>query len=127
MKKQNYDQIFESLQKTNNLLENNAAIHYFRPPYGNYDQNVINACQSLRMDIWLWSIDPRDWQNPSPKTIVERVVNPLKGNDIVLLHDYHNNTVVALPQIIKKTLEKGFSLSKLQEEDQPHTKNEKFM
>ena len=85
------------------------AVCFFRPP-GGYTTNVLTATQQVGMSAVLWSIDPRDWEQPgfySPAE-VDRIVNAAtstggRTHPIVLLHGgpaYRGNTVAALPRII---------------------------
>lgn len=62
------DEITEQLQKTDSAIE--AVIGetpiLFRPPYGSYNQSVSQQSQKA---IVLWSIDSRDWDHISTKSI----------------------------------------------------------
>jgi hypothetical protein len=85
------------------------AICFFRPP-GGYTTNVLTAAGQLGMSSVLWSVDPRDWEQPGfySQAEVDRIVNAAtstggQAHPIVLLHGgpaYRANTVAALPRII---------------------------
>jgi cellulose synthase/poly-beta-1,6-N-acetylglucosamine synthase-like glycosyltransferase/peptidoglycan/xylan/chitin deacetylase (PgdA/CDA1 family) len=56
-------------------------------------------------------IDPSDWEQPKSSVIVQRVMHDLPYGNIILLHDAggnRENTVKALPTIIKTLRDKGY-------------------
>lgn len=59
-------------------------------------------------------MDTIDWNNPSPQTIVDRVMSKYHNGAIVLMHPT-KNTVEALPQIINQLKEKGYKITKVSE------------
>jgi len=79
----------------------------FRPPYGAVNKMTAGLAQSLGLKTILWSVDPRDWQDPSPRTIASRILSAIKAGDIVLMHDTHRNTALALPRILEGLRLKG--------------------
>ncbi|SOC58158.1 cell wall-binding repeat-containing protein [Ornithinimicrobium cerasi] len=77
-----------------------------RPPYGAYDSNT----RRLGFPLILWDVDPRDWDGPpSPATTRARVVGATTNGSIVLMHDIHNNTVLAAPGIIADLKAQGYT------------------
>lgn len=86
----------------------------FAPPYGDFNEQVVKIAEELGYKVILWSLDTIDWSNPSPQTIVERVMNKCHNGAIVLMHPT-KNTVEALPEIIKQLKEKGFKITKVSE------------
>jgi len=78
-----------------------AAVPYFRPPYGAYNSTVLSAAGAAgyRYTV-LWDVDTRDWTNPGPGTIVSRAVRPATAGSIILLH-VKPQTARALPLIIR--------------------------
>ncbi|MDP4127152.1 MAG: polysaccharide deacetylase family protein [Bacillota bacterium] len=94
------------------LLEriSGRKVHYFRPPYGYFDVAYFQTCRDNNMDVVLWSIVPRDWEQPPAEVIVRRVASEIRPGAIVLLHDGGGNrrqTVKALPLIIEAIQAKG--------------------
>lgn len=102
-----------------NLLSSNLTamlrnkVVFFRPPYGSYDHHVVQTAKDLGMKVILWDIDPKDWKNPSPQRINDRIQKHVRSGGIVLLHDFHKNTVKALPSIITDLHKKQYSLVSL--------------
>ncbi|MBQ1546334.1 MAG: polysaccharide deacetylase family protein [Clostridia bacterium] len=73
----------------------------FRPPYGDYDNNVVDTVNSMGMYCIQWSIDSLDWQDPSPDEILARIKDNLAPGAIILMHNGAKNTPEALPRVIE--------------------------
>lgn len=82
----------------------------FRPPYGEYDNSVVDACYSTDMYCVQWDIDSLDWKDPTPQDMVERIENNLQNGSIILLHNGAKNTPEALPLIIEAIKSKGYKI-----------------
>lgn len=82
----------------------------FRPPYGDYNNNVVSATDSLKMYCVQWDIDSLDWKDPTPQQMIERIKNNLKNGSIILMHNGATNTPEALPQIIDMIKSEGYEL-----------------
>jgi len=94
-------------QKTiSSITGREAAV--FRPPYGAVNKMTAGLAQSLGLKTIMWSIDTRDWQDPSPQVITNRVLTRAKAGDIVLMHDTRQNTAFALPSILEGLKKQGF-------------------
>ena len=88
----------------------------FRPPYGCRDPRVLECAEQLSLTTVLWSVTPRDWQEPPAATIAERVLADVRSGDVVLLHDgdaaEHRgrpNTADALPAILAGLRARGLT------------------
>lgn len=103
------------VQRAAQLLEqiSGKKVHYFRPPYGYFDVAYFQACRDNNMDVVLWSIVPRDWEQPPADVLVRRVAAEIRPGAIVLLHDGggdRRQTVEALPAIIEAIRAKGLQM-----------------
>lgn len=87
----------------------------FRPPYGDYNNNVVSATDSLKMYCVQWDIDSLDWKDPTPQQMIERIKNNLKNGSIILMHNGATNTPEALPQIIDMIKSEGYELVPISE------------
>ena len=98
-----YENVFWRLKLDRNVWWpwHEAAVPYFRPPYGAYNSTVLSAAAATgyRYTV-LWDVDPRDWTNPGPSEIVSRAVKPARAGSIILLH-VKPQTARALPLIIR--------------------------
>lgn len=79
-----------------------------RPPYGDYNSNVISQIENMNMYPIQWSIDSLDWQGISAQEIYNNVVPKIKSGDIVLFHNAAEHTPEALPAIIEDLKKQGF-------------------
>nr|WP_231368343.1 polysaccharide deacetylase family protein [Thermoanaerobacter indiensis] len=106
----------EDIKKSGEILEKITGTKptLFAPPYGDFNDEVVKVAEQLGYKVILWSLDTIDWNNPSPQTIVDRVMTKYHNGAIVLMHPTQN-TVEALPQIIKQLKEKGYKITKVSE------------
>lgn len=79
----------------------------FRPPYGEFNQTVIDHAENSDQAIIMWSVDTLDWKFREAKSILEHTKQVTNGS-IVLMHDIHQTTADALPQIMEYLSNEGF-------------------
>jgi peptidoglycan/xylan/chitin deacetylase (PgdA/CDA1 family) len=85
----------------------------FRPPYGAYDQPVIDTARSLGLATVLWNVDPTDWALPGTQAIEERVLAQVQPGSIILSHDGGGpraQTLAAYPSIIDGLRARGYRI-----------------
>lgn len=87
----------------------------FRPPYGDYDNNVVGAVKNQNMYCIQWDVDSLDWKDLSASEITQRVTSKLQPGSIVLLHNGAKNTPEALPSIIEGIRAQGYELVPISE------------
>ena len=81
----------------------------FRPPYGDYDNAVVEATEENKMYPIQWSVDSLDWRsNATPESICQRVTSKVKNGSIVLFHNDADHTPAALPNILKCLKDEGY-------------------
>ncbi len=102
------DAVAWQTQHTRQLLQDMSgqAVATFRPPYGEYDQRVLNVAG---LPAILWSVDTRDWAGPADDALVAEAVDVPHPGGIVLMHDIHERTVRLAPDIIAGLRDRGFS------------------
>ncbi len=89
----------------------NYCLPYWRPPFGDYNADVIAQMRAMRLTTITWDVDPRDWSSPGVQTIVDRVLAGAHPGAIILLHDgyfHRGETAHALPLIIQGLRDRGF-------------------
>lgn len=79
-----------------------------RPPYGDYDNKVINTVKSMNMYCIQWDVDSLDWQGISAEQITQNVLTKVKNGSIVLFHNAADHTPEALPKIIETLQSEGY-------------------
>ncbi len=85
----------------------------FRPPYGDYDQAVIQTARSLGLATVLWNVDPSDYTQPGTSAIVQRVLAGVRPGAIVISHDGGGpraQTLAAYPTIIAALRARGYRI-----------------
>jgi peptidoglycan-N-acetylglucosamine deacetylase len=87
----------------------------FRPPFGEYSNNVIEAAAELDYLTIQWSVDSLDWKDLGKDTIVKRVTDRLHPGAIVLFHNNGRYTADALPEILAFAKEKGYTVVPISE------------
>ena len=82
----------------------------FRPPFGDYNNQVIQTSEELGFQPIQWSVDSLDWKDLSADEICNRLLQDLHAGDIVLFHNNGKHTAEALPRIIAACQEKGLDI-----------------
>jgi len=106
------EQIVDDLQRCNDKIAAITGVppKLFRCPYGEYDDHVINAVNSIGMTAVQWDVDSLDWKGLSAKEIQNRVLEKVQPGSIVLFHNAAENTPEALPGIIESLQADGYSI-----------------
>ena len=81
----------------------------FRPPYGDYNNQLISTAKELGLYSIQWDVDSLDWKNLSATEIALRVINGAKNGSIILCHNNGLHTAEALPMIFSTLKNKGFT------------------
>ncbi len=89
----------------------------FRPPYGSYNNDLIDTAASLGYTAVQWSVDSLDWKDYGVQEIIDTVCNHpnLENGAIILCHNGAKYTPEALDTMIKTLKEKGFTFVKISE------------
>lgn len=107
MMKWSKDKILEDIEKCDALLESitQKKPMLFRAGYGEYNDNMIKACDETGRFYIQWSVDSIDYGDATGNDILNRVINKTKSGDIILMHSGTDNTAKVLPEIISKLSE----------------------
>ncbi len=87
----------------------------FRPPYGDYNNCVVETTNELNMHCIQWDVDSLDWKDPTPDDMVKRIKSKIKPGSIILMHNGAKNTPEALPKIIDVIKEEGYQIVPISE------------
>jgi polysaccharide deacetylase family sporulation protein PdaB len=88
---------------------------YFRAPYGEYNNRLINYTIENGIQTIQWDVDTLDWKGLSAGQIAERVLNNAKNGSIILCHNNSDHIVEALPLILLGLKNKGYTVVRLDE------------
>ena len=80
----------------------------FRPPYGDYDDLLIDTCLDMGVLPVQWDVDSLDWKDLSAADIAERILSRVRSGSIILCHNNGLHTAEALPIVIDGLRAKGF-------------------
>jgi peptidoglycan/xylan/chitin deacetylase (PgdA/CDA1 family) len=102
------------VNKTSNSVFAAAGVYPYigRPPYGSVNQTVRSATS---IDWFNWNVDTLDWLYRDSGYVYNYVVNNAKDGDVILMHDLHTTTGIAMQSAIPKLHEMGFQLVTIDE------------
>lgn len=86
---------------------------WFRPPYGAFRKEQGTIPRSKDLGVTYWSVDPQDWAQPGVAKIASRILSTARPGSIILMHDLHKQTALAVPAIFDGLLEKDFNMTRL--------------
>ena len=123
IKKTPAEKIKEEFYRTQEVIHSSTEIKpkVFRPPYGIYDNTVVNIANKNNCSIVLWSPhqDSKDWSHPDVEKIIDTTISKVENGDIILFHDYvyydTNNTIEALEYIIPELKNRGYEFVTMSE------------
>lgn len=110
-----FDENKEQILKADKIIKDITGVSpkFFAPPSGSFNQDTVKAAKDTNYDVIMWSVDTIDWREDSTKEkIIERVVEKVDNSAIVLMHPTEN-TVAALPAIIKNLKKKGYKIGRV--------------
>lgn len=87
---------------------------WLRPPYGAYNQSVIDIAKNeYGMDILTWTDGSLDWEGTKngykdPNAVIKDTIDQLHPGAVVLMHDTLKHTAEALPGLIKAIRAEGY-------------------
>lgn len=105
------EQMRDELESCNKKIEAITGVcpTLHRPPYGDYDNALIEVMDSLGMKTIQWSVDSLDWKDSATaQNICDRVTKKVTNGSIVLFHNDADHTPEALPNILKCLKDEGY-------------------
>ena len=109
--------IQDELTTSTNAIEKltGQKVTLFRPPYGDYNNLLIDTCNEMGLYPIQWDVDSLDWKNLSATEIAMRVVNGVKNGSIILCHNNGLHTAEALPLIFSTLKNRGYEFVPISE------------
>src|SRR6266542_5151222 len=99
------------LRRTDDAIKSaiGARPTLLRPPYGSLTARQKRWIHDeFGYQIILWDVDPLDWKRPGPAVVCNRILKETRAGSIVLSHDIHPGTIVAMPRTFDQLEAKGF-------------------
>jgi polysaccharide deacetylase family sporulation protein PdaB len=84
------------------------TVSLFRPPYGDYNNLVIDTARDMGLYPIQWDVDSLDWKDLSANDIAMRVINSVRSGSIILCHNNGLHTAEALPLIFSTLQNRGY-------------------
>ncbi|MDE6276364.1 MAG: polysaccharide deacetylase family protein [Clostridia bacterium] len=86
---------------------------FFRPPFGDYNNTLLEVVEEKNMIGVQWTVDSLDWKGLSATEILSRVNKGVKNGSIILFHNNSDNILDALPLVIANLKNKGYKMVKI--------------
>jgi len=89
------------------------APQLFRPPGNSFDDTTLGILRQQHLLMTLWDVDTNDYKLPGTPAIVQAALSQARPGSIILMHDGggpRDQTLAAVPQIIKGLRARGFRL-----------------
>ncbi len=103
------DAVRSQLSRTDSILDSALGFdqtYMLRPPYGNYNQNVLNIAG---VSCFYWSVDTLDWKSRNANSVYNEFMSHARDGSIVLLHDLYSTSVSGALRAIDTLQSRGFS------------------
>lgn len=103
MTKLSKSQMKEELTTNIKLIEDLTGFtpKLFRPPYGYYNNSLIEVCEELKLSCIEWSVDSLDWKGLSASQLSSRVISKAGQGDIVLFHNNSDHIIDGLKMVLE--------------------------
>ena len=123
----NESEMINDLTKTNKILETitDSEIKYFRPPGGKLNTKLLNITGNLNLKMILWNINASDYKLKNDTfyvmdesknkqkflavRLIDHISSKARGGDIILFHNGSDESILLLPDIIKRLRNDGFT------------------
>lgn len=119
MSKMSKVEIKEDIMKAHNSTKELLGIDMdlFRPPFGEYNNTVMEALDECGYHVIQWDIDSLDWKEYGVQNLIDTVLNHknLGNGSIVLMHNNAKYTKDALDSIIVGLKDQGYELVPISE------------
>src|SRR5215472_13396394 len=89
-----------------------ALSPFFRVPGFGSTNAIERFLEGKHLVIWSADVDTDDWWRSTPEAIVKRAMQRLnaQGRGIILMHDIHRRTAMALPILLKELKANGYNV-----------------
>ena len=114
-----YDECIEEITKPHKMVKEltGKEMILFRPPYGDYNDTLIDAANTSGYYPIQWDVDSLDWKNYGVDSIINTVCghSHLGNGSIVLMHNGGKYTKDALEQVITGLQDAGYEIVPISE------------
>lgn len=105
------EKIKEEILKCSEIFNDitGSYTNLFRPPYGDYNDKVVDTAKELGYFTIQWDVDSLDWKPDITKEeIRNRIMKNVTNGSIILFHNDTKHTVSMLDEILVELKQKGY-------------------
>lgn len=102
-----------SMKKISDITGKEVKV--FRPPFGSYNNTLLNTCSSLGLKAIQWDVDTLDWKGLSAGDVTKRVMNRVKNGSIILMHNNADNITDSLRLTLDYLTNAGYKVTSVGE------------
>ncbi|MFJ2620001.1 polysaccharide deacetylase family protein [Glutamicibacter sp. NPDC087344] len=101
-------QITHEIDEAASIIKDVSGVYpgTVRPPYGAHNAEVDSLIDA---PLVLWDVDTLDWQHRDSAKVASIAMSQVRDGSIILMHDIHQSTVKAVPELIKQLKAKGYT------------------
>ncbi|MGL4799822.1 MAG: polysaccharide deacetylase family sporulation protein PdaB [Cellulosilyticaceae bacterium] len=107
------EEIKKDIRFAHNTLKELTGVdaRLYRPPYGEYNNTVIEAANECQYYTIQWDVDSLDWKEYGKEQLIDKVLKHknLGSGSIILMHNDTKYTKHALDTIVKGLKQKGYT------------------
>lgn len=117
MSKLSAGQIAQELNETGGKIQKITDVKpiLFRPPFGDYNNQLIETAKSNGYYTIQWDVDSLDWKELGTQPVVDRVTRNIKKGSIVLFHNNAKYVLEYLPLVIERLQKEGYEIVPISE------------
>ena len=108
------EEIRQEIQSVHDKVKELTGVemNLFRPPYGDYDDELVATVRDMGYQCVQWNVDSLDWKDYGADSIVKTVCNHknLCNGSIILMHNGAKYTPEALEAVITGLKAQGYEL-----------------
>ncbi|MDS9471700.1 polysaccharide deacetylase family protein [Sporosarcina pasteurii] len=108
------DKIQKEIDRTSTIIEEvtGQKPEIFRPPYGAFNDNVLNLTD---LSMILWDVDTLDWKHRNASQLLSYVKQNTIDGSIILMHDIHTSTADGLDAVLAYLAENDYQFVTISE------------
>jgi len=101
-------EILQTHQLIRELTDQTPTV--FRPPFGEYNNRLIETARSCHYETIIWDVDSLDWKNLSASEMLNRIIKRVQPGSIILCHNAGKHTPETVSQLLPFLKKQGYQL-----------------
>ena len=110
MTKLGRDQVLTELADTSNKITalTGKPVNLFRPPYGDWNENLVRISEEAGYSVIQWNIDSLDWKGTTGDEMLARTKEKLEPGSILLFHNNSDHIIDGLKKVLEELSSQGY-------------------